>query len=60
MTNILTTKEVADKLHMGINQTRELINRKDFPKVKVGQRKWLIPEDALDEWISRNLGRDLS
>ena len=60
MTNILTTKEVADKLHMGINQTRELINRKDFPKVKVGRRKWLIPENALDEWISRNLGKDLS
>jgi excisionase family DNA binding protein len=60
MTNMLTTKEVASKLHMGINQTRDLINRKDFPKVKIGQRKWLIPEDTLDEWIHKNLGKDLS
>lgn len=60
MTKMLTTQEVADKLNMGINQTRELINRKDFPKVKISTRKWLIPEDSLDEWIHKNLFKDLS
>lgn len=60
MTKMLTTQEVAEKLHMGINQTRELINRKDFPKVKISPRKWLIPEDTLDEWIHRNICKDIS
>lgn len=60
MTKMLTTKEVAEKLNMGINQTRAMINRKDFPKVIVGPRKWLIPEDTLDEWIHKNLYKDLS
>ena len=60
MTAMLTTKDVAQKLHMGINQTRNLINRKDFPKIKVGERKWIIPEDELDKWIHANLYKDLS
>lgn len=54
MTNILTTKQVAERLHMGINQTRDLIRRDDFPKITVG-KKWLIPEDALEEWIKRSI-----
>ena len=54
MTNILTTKDVAERLHMGINQTRDLIRRDDFPKITVG-KKWLIPEDALEEWIKRSV-----
>lgn len=54
MTNILTTKDVAERLHMGINQTRDLIRRDDFPKITVG-KKWLIPEDALEDWIKRSL-----
>ena len=60
MPRMMTTKEVADALHLGINKTRELINRKDFPKIKVGERKWLIPEDAFEEWLHKNLYRDLS
>ena len=60
MTRMLTTQEVAQKLNMGINQTRQMINRKDFPKVKISARKWLIPEDTLDEWIHNNLCKDLS
>lgn len=59
MTKMLSTKEVAEKLGMGINKTREIINRKDFPKIIVGPRKWLIPEDSLDEWIHNNLTRKI-
>ena len=57
---MMTTKEVAEYLHLGINKTRELINRKDFPKIKVGERKWIIPEDTFEEWVRKNLYRDLS
>lgn len=59
MTKMLSTKEVAEKLGMGINKTRDIINRKDFPKVIVGPRKWLIPEDSLDKWIHDNLGKTI-
>lgn len=58
MQNILTTKEVSQKLHMGINQTRNLIKRKDFPKITYG-RKWIIPEEELDKWITKNLGKTI-
>lgn len=59
MQNILTTKEVAEKLHMGINQTRDLIRKKDFPKITIGSRKWIIPEDELEKWIQKNLGKTI-
>ena len=58
MQNILSTKEVSQKLHMGINQTRELIKRKDFPKIIIG-RKYIIPEDELEKWVIKNLGKTL-
>lgn len=58
MQNVLTTKEVSKKLHMGINQTRELIKRDDFPKITIG-KKWLIPENELDKWLSQNIGKKL-
>lgn len=54
MTKMLSTKEVAEKLEVGINRARAIINRVDFPKVIVGPRKNLIPEDSLDEWIFYN------
>ena len=60
MMRMLSTKEVAQILNMGINQTRNLINRKDFPKIKVGERKWIIPEDEFNKWIQTNLYKDLS
>lgn len=58
MQNILTTKEVSEKLHMGINQTRNLIRRKDFPKITYG-RKWIIPEEELEKWIIKNMGKKI-
>ena len=54
MNKILSTKDVASILGMGINQTRELIKRKDFPKITIG-KKWLIPEDALNDWINQSV-----
>ena len=52
---MLTTKQVAQKLGMGINQTRKLIQRDDFPKITVGTRKWLIPDETLDEWLKKSI-----
>lgn len=60
MEKMLTTKEVSEILHMGINQTRTLINRKDFPKIKVSERKWIIPEGEFNDWIHRMTYKDLS
>ena len=53
---ILTIKDVSKRLGLGINQTRALIRRKDFPKIMVG-KKALIPADALEEWIHDSLYR---
>ena len=58
MTRSLTTKEVSEKLNLGINQTRDIIKRKDFPKITYG-RKWIIPEDEFDKWVARNIGKRL-
>ena len=60
MSKMLSTKEVAEKLNMGINQTRQLIKKANFPKIIIGKRKWIIPEDALDEWIKKNLYHNIS
>lgn len=52
--HFITTKDVKERLGIGINQTRALIKRKDFPKIMIG-RKILIPEEEFEMWLRRNL-----
>lgn len=58
MQNMLTTKDVSEKLHMGINQTRNMMRKKDFPKINMG-RKWLVPEEELEKWLLKNIGKTI-
>ena len=42
--------EVAAALGIGRNAAYELIHRKDFPSLRVGNR-WVIPVAALERWL---------
>ncbi len=56
-TKFLTVQDVKDRLGIGINQTRQLVNRKDFPKIKIG-RKNLIPEQEFEDWIHNSIYKE--
>ena len=42
--------ELADSLGIGLNKAYELVNRDDFPKIRLGKR-FLIPIDPLNRWL---------
>lgn len=50
MQNILTVKDVKDILGCGINRAYDIVNQRDFPKVKIGKRMY-IPEDEFERWL---------
>ena len=54
----ITVKQLHEKLNeehpglIGINAVYELVKRKDFPSVRIGN-KFLIIEDKVDAWFEK-------
>ncbi|MBP3655486.1 MAG: helix-turn-helix domain-containing protein [Clostridia bacterium] len=51
----LTVEEVRQALGVGRNVAYELVNRADFPKIRVG-RKIIIPKEAFYRWVDAQTG----
>ncbi len=51
-----TVAEVAEILKLGINQTRSLVQRDDFPKIKFG-RIYRIPKEEFTAWVHKSIGK---
>lgn len=52
--NMLTPAILQKEWGIGKNTAYALVNREDFPKIRVG-RKILIPRDALNRWLERQV-----
>ena len=47
---VYVTEDLMPLLGIGRSTAYELVNRRDFPTVRVG-RKILIPRDAFERWL---------
>lgn len=54
----MSIKEVAESLGIGMNKAYDLVNKEDFPKVRVGSR-YIILRNRLEEWLDNNIGEIL-
>lgn len=56
--NYITVKQLYEKLNkqrpglIGINSVYNIVKRKDFPSVRIGN-KFLIIEDKVDAWFEK-------
>lgn len=57
MTKLLTVMEMAEVLRIKKTKAYGLCNTPGFPVLKVGGT-YLIPEDELDVWIHRYIGKE--
>jgi len=48
---MLTVKDIAEHLHIGINKAYAMVRLKGFPKIQIGN-KFFIPEDKYLEWLN--------
>ena len=55
----MTVAEVADSLGICMPTAYGLINRPDFPKIRVG-RRILIPREAFTRWLNEKAGESAS
>lgn len=53
--SVYTVAEIAEQLNIGKNLAYELVHRKDFPKIIIGNRKILIPVKAFERWLEANV-----
>ena len=52
MDNLLTVREVSDTLKLGRNNTYELFDKRDFPKITIG-KKLLVKESDLEKYLAK-------
>ena len=52
--NLITPKDVQDRLNIGKNTTYKLFHLKGFPKIKIG-KKYCVDEDDLDRYLKQNV-----
>ncbi len=52
----MSVKEFCSEYKVGINKGYEIINRKDFPMIRLG-RKIIIIRSRVDEWMENQIGR---
>jgi excisionase family DNA binding protein len=53
--HVLTVAELTTTLALGRSTIYKLINKPDFPKIRIGRRV-LIPVDPLKKWLEMNIG----
>ena len=51
---LLTVMDVKNILRIGKNSAYELINQKNFPILRISERKIRIPKDEFVKWIKTN------
>jgi len=47
---MMTVKDVKNVLGCGINRAYEIVQQRDFPKMKIGSRYYICP-DEFEKWL---------
>ena len=55
--NMLTIKDVQNRLGICKNNAYKLIKLPNFPTIKIG-RKYLIPQEEFENWIQKSLHKE--
>ena len=53
---LMTTKELAEYLGIGINAAYTLLRSKGFPGIRLGKKKY-VTREAVDEWLDAYKGK---
>lgn len=51
--DVLSVPEVATYLGVSRPLAYELVHRADFPAVKIGERRIVVPVSALESWLTQ-------
>ena len=55
----ITVKELQTYLRIGRNKAYDLVNQKDFPKIKIG-RNIIIPKEDLKKYLQRSVYKTIA
>ena len=50
--------DLADVLGICLPMVYQLMNRADFPTVKLGQRRRVVPRAAFENWLAQQAGQE--
>lgn len=53
---LITVKEMAENLGIGLNKAYDLVHAKGFPCIRLG-KKILVVSDKVNDFIDSNIGR---
>ena len=55
----LSVDMVAHVLGISRSNAYILIHRKDFPSVRIGEKRWIVPRDALKAWLEQEIEKQI-
>lgn len=53
--DFLKPQEAAELMRIGRNKIYEYAALQNFPKLLIGERNFVIPKEALQQWINRRI-----
>lgn len=54
---VIKVKDVKEILGCGIHRAYDIVNQRDFPKVRIGKRLY-IPKDEFEIWLKTYLTKE--
>lgn len=51
---VYTINEVSKLLKISLSSAYELVRTDNFPKIRIGEKRILIPRKELQSWLSEN------
>ncbi len=55
---VYSAHDLADVLGICLPMVYQLMNRADFPTVKLGQRRRVVPRAAFENWLAQQAGQE--
>lgn len=54
---MMTVVDIKEYFGCGINRAYDIVNQRDFPKIKIGNRLY-IPEEEFQKWCKSYLRKE--
>ena len=51
----MTVAEMGERLGISRPMAYDLVNRADFPAIRIGERRILVPVEAFEKWLEAQI-----
>lgn len=54
---VLNVRELAEELRISLPVAYQLVNRADFPAIRISEKRIIVPRDGLVVWMRKQIAQ---